>query len=307
MLRGDQVKEFLVERSKHAESGKSSHWEEQLRNFSYSEGEGFKGVQGFGGISKPSLSKNLYHALMQAPYKRQGKELKAFREMLGSVRKIAEKQNRSLDLDILRHAIVAAFCKEKIPDFSGNKVSVVIGDGFGVMSALLLMNTDCKVVSINLSEVLLVDYIYTRGLIADESTALVEQGLDLEEAMGEKDIRLIYVRADNHSLLRNLPIDMVFNIGSMQEMNPPVIEEYFDDIRSCKSKSLYFYCCNRIEKTLPDGTITRFFDYPWQASDEIIVDELCPWQQNYYVSKPPFYRNFEGPVQHRLIRLNNSL
>jgi hypothetical protein len=63
---------------------------------------------------------------------------------------------------------------------------------------------------------------------------------------------------------------------------------------------VYFYCCNRLEKTLPDGTITRFRNYPWKDDDKIIVDELCPWHQYYYSASFPFYHQYDGPVQHRL-------
>lgn len=244
---------------------------------------------------------------MQKPYKRPAKNFKGFKKIYSSAKEIAEKQNRALDLDILRQALTVAVCKEKIAAFPNYKIAVVIGDGYGVLSSLLLLNTGSKVVSVNLREVLLVDYIYTRGLIADNSTVLVQTEADLEKALCEESVRLIYIQADQHVLLRSLAIDMVFNIVSMQEMAPFIINEYFDDIRNCKSKSLYFYCCNRIEKVLPDGTITRFFDYPWQTRDEIIIDELCPWHQYYYTSRPPFYRRFLGPVQHRLVRINNVL
>ena len=80
----------------------------------------------------------------------------------------------------------------------------------------------------------------------------------------------------------------------------------FDDMRNCKNGDLFFYCCSRIEKVMPDGTITRFRDYPWKESDEIIVDGLCPWHQYYYTPTPPFYHRYAGPVQHRLVKLNRN-
>ena len=70
-------------------------------------------------------------------------------------------------------------------------------------------------------------------------------------------------------------------------------------------RTLFFYCCNRELKELNDGAIIDFFKYPWKDSDEIIVDELCPWQKKYYSIKPPFFHNYDGPVRHRLVRLSN--
>jgi hypothetical protein len=66
----------------------------------------------------------------------------------------------------------------------------------------------------------------------------------------------------------------------------------------------HFYCCNREEKTLPDGSIIRFADYPW-GRNSMIIDELCPWYQQYLSSKPPFHRPFDGPTMHRLVKLNS--
>ncbi len=90
----------------------------------------------------------------------------------------------------------------------------------------------------------------------------------------------------------------------MQEMDPLVIAAYFDDLRAIAAqREVVFYCCNRKEKTLPDGTVTRFSAYPWTPSDQILVDELCPWHQHYYALRPPFYRPYDGPIQHRLVTL----
>lgn len=116
---------------------------------------------------------------------------------------------------------------------------------------------------------------------------------------------MIAIQAVHHQLLRQVSLDLVINIASMQEMDPPVIAEYFDDFRAVSVKRpLYFYCCNREGKKLPDGTTVRFVDYPWSISDHILVDELCPWHQKYYTVVPPFYRPFDGPIRHRLVRMS---
>ncbi len=67
---------------------------------------------------------------------------------------------------------------------------------------------------------------------------------------------------------------------------------------------IYFYCCNREEKKLPDGTVISFKKYPWKEHDEVLIDDLCPWHQEYYAFKPPFYRRYDGPIRHRLVKLN---
>jgi hypothetical protein len=88
----------------------------------------------------------------------------------------------------------------------------------------------------------------------------------------------------------------------MQEMNPPVIANYFEYMRGSKAEEKYFYCCNRLEKVLPDGTITKFNEYPWNGC-EILLDEACPWYQGYVDHNYPFYHPFDGVIWHRLVKL----
>ena len=87
-----------------------------------------------------------------------------------------------------------------------------------------------------------------------------------------------------------------------------MINKYFDSMRTSTVES-YFYCVNREEKTLPDGSVIRFNDYPWQASeitDGCSIDDICPWYQEYPSSTPPFWKQFDGPHLHRLIKLNTK-
>ena len=230
--------------------------------------------KGFGGITHGGAITKSYHWLLQLPYKvRFGSYTKLVRA-LRSAKNITSVQNRLVDLDVLRLVFTFVFCVDKIPQFSRKRTSLVIGDGFGTLSSLLYENTSHKIICINLNEVLLVDYFFTRGIIPNEETVLAETVEDLNEAMETERIRFICIRADNHELLKNIPIDIAFNTASMQEMNPHITEQYFNDMRECKRDTLYFNCCNRVEKVLPDGTIAKFSDYPWDSSDEIIVDEL---------------------------------
>ena len=113
--------------------------------------------------------------------------------------------------------------------------------------------------------------------------------------------RGIAIQAMDHQLLRECPANFAVNIASMQVMDPLVIAAYFDDLRSIAgNQKLMFYCCNSEEKALPDGTITRFSDYPWATGDEILADEHCPWHQQYYLFKPPFFMPYDGPIRHSL-------
>ena len=95
--------------------------------------------------------------------------------------------------------------------------------------------------------------------------------------------------------------DIFINIASMQEMDMKQINEYFDLISS-QNQGTVFYCCNRISKRLPDDSVINFFKYNW-GELEVLIDELCPWHQKFPIIRPPFIRNFDGPIQHRLVKV----
>ena len=118
-----------------------------------------------------------------------------------------------------------------------------------------------------------------------------------------KDHSMIVLEAEKCELINKLPISLFINIASMQEMDMPVIQKYFEYMRTSTVES-YFYCCNREEKTLFDGSVIRFSDYPWDEEERIIIDEPCPWYQQYPSNCPPFWHDFDGTHLHRLIKLN---
>ena len=180
----------------------------------------------------------------------------------------------------------------------------VIGDGFGMFSALMLAAVPgLRVVIVNLKKTLFVDLLYLGKAVDPAAIGLVTGKTGLDLAISDPSIRAIAIRADDSRLLRYLPAKLVVNIASMREMEPPVIDGYFNALRAMPSEQVVFYCCNREEKILPDGTTVRFADYPWRPADRIIDDGLCPWHQRYYSWRPPFFHPYDGPTRHRLARL----
>lgn len=305
MITGTDIRSYLVTHLTSLEKGRSSHWQFYLKDFSYNELTGTTGLYGVEGMThRGGRLKSYYHWLLQAPFKLLFGHYTRLRAVLKSANAIALTHNRLIDLSVLRQVFTFVFCEKMVPSFQEKKISLVIGDGFGTLSSLLYANTHHKIICVNLNQVLLVDFLCTRGIISDDETVLVETAEDMKNAVISETTRFICLRADNSELLTHAPIDVAFNVASMQEMNPETIGQYFNSMRDCTSDSLYFYCCNRIEKVLPDNTIVAFNDYPWNHSDEILVDELCPWHQYFYTGfKPPFYYKYGGPIQHRLAKI----
>jgi hypothetical protein len=310
---GTAAIDFLAAELDQIDPGESSHWVKYHSSFQYT-GAGFRGLQGFGGFSKPRGNLlNFIETLLQLKFRAlaEGKEFSVLDSLAAE---IAESQNRNYDLDLLRQVLTLSFLRHRLPDLFETEggVGCVIGDGFASMTSLLLAsNSASKVILVNLNKTLLVDLWYLRLWMGDElfdtNVDLVGDEDDLHCAL-EKPInrsddigQVIAIRAVDHALIRKSPIDLVINIASMQEMDPSVISGYFMDLRKSSSRRpLYFYCCNRDEKILPDGATTRFYEYPWAADDQILVDELCPWHKYYYSFKPPFFRSYDGTHPHRL-------
>ena len=90
------------------------------------------------------------------------------------------------------------------------------------------------------------------------------------------------------------------------EMEPAVTAAYFDVLRRGPAGRTAFYCCNIVEKVWADGTVIRFYEYPWDEDDELLVDGKCPWDQYVYRKTPPFYYKRKKPTLHRLAYLKKT-
>lgn len=125
----------------------------------------------------------------------------------------------------------------------------------------------------------------------------------------------VFFVAPQHAELIPENIDCAVNVASMGEMSKSSISSYFRFLRSRSSSGSRFYCVNRLQKELPDGEITRFYDYPWGKDDDIFIDGPCPYFTHYLESttapngprllgvRVPFINYFDGALAHRLAHL----
>jgi hypothetical protein len=284
----------------------SSHWTEMHRNFRYGPA-GFSGLVGFGDYAPPkSVLHRLVHHIFQIPFRRMGRGFSTFPVEYRNIKTIAARQNRQLNVDMLRQALSLALLRQKIGD-EPFRQTIVIGDGFGTMAALILLGIQkTKVVLVNLTKTLLVDLVYLQRALPQCGFALVRTPADYSAALENPGIVAVAVEAVNAELLKNSCIPVCINIASMQEMNPSVTAAYFRHMREAPGAETVFYCCNRLEKEFPDGTVVRFHDYPWRQDDETLVNEACPWHQFFYQPIPPFYRPYDGTVWHQLSILRKA-
>jgi hypothetical protein len=299
----------LLESSRNEQEATSSHWEEMHRNFEYKDGN-FSGLYGFGDFIPPQTGLTyLAHRLLQIPYRFLGQKFVRFREFDRLVVEICKRQNRFYDLDFLRQSLTLAWLTSKLHDgFWTDKIILIIGDGFGSFASLLLAaHQQVRVITVNLSKTLLVDLAYTQIGLPEIKPVLVTDEEGMKHALAKKENRLIALSASKSDLIKELEIDLAVNIASMQEMDEAIIQQYFEIIRSSKSPNIYFYCCNREEKILPDGSVIKFNEYPWLDDDIILEDEVPQWHKKLYTLRPPFYKNYDGLHRHRLTKIARNI
>lgn len=310
ILKGEKIFSYLArEVRENDDPSESSHWKKFHANFQFT-GDGFKGLSGFGGCVPPYKGfKKFWHSIMQKPFISIGKHYARFHEINELAKVIVNKQVRAYDLDVLRQVISLSMLFDKTDNVNHN--SLVIGDGFASMTSLIQFSRFSKnTILINLTKTLIVDLWYLRMALGieefDEKVVLITSSKDLEKYTFDKGM-VIAIEAKNQDLIKEFEIGVAINIASMQEMNINIVKKYVSDMRLTKrakdKESLLFYCCNRVEKRMPGGEISRIDDYGWLEEDEFVFDELCPWHQKFYSRTPPFYHKYDGPTQHRLVKL----
>ena len=302
----DAIKEVL-RRFNSDDLAASSHWRNMHSTFSVSNNGTISGMRGFGGFYlRSNMIMRLAHFILGRGMVKLGAKFKSFPQVFYWAKEICKKQHRIVDQDMLRQVITLSYLidsKIPIPLDSEETIVLVIGDGWGSFSSLLLKSTSSRVILINLNKTLLADLININEGLNEISLCFIDSIQGLKSALSDPSIRLISLSAENYKLLASANISLAINIASMQEMTYESILGYFDVMRNCPSEMLYFYCCNRERKTLPDGTLIEFAKYGWSDTDFIVDSGVCDWHQKYYTSKPPFFRQFDGVHIHRLARL----
>lgn len=306
--KGSKAINYLAEKHHLEDSQASSHWQEYHRDFSFGD-QGFGGLRGFGGNGSRKLG--FLHSIMQRRFREMGWNFDSYESFFNLAQNIVRSQQRVLDLDVLRNVLSLSLLSQEAPQAFGIDRAVCdIGDGFGIATALLVASERVKqVVLVNLTKTLMVDLHYLRSYMGekfeDEVVLLCDGEASTDEVALCCDAKVVAIEAENCDLLLRRPVDLFINIASMQEMNPSTINHYFELIReNAAVRSTLFYCANRQHKILPDGTDVIFDNYPWDPLDDIILEGLVPWHQEYYRFLPPVFRPYDGPIKHRLSQMS---
>lgn len=281
----DIIIKKLINNIRNSNQNKSSYWQKYLpiqgnylNEFEHSN---------FGSYTNKKYIKNLFHNLLARII--YGNDI--FKtETYKNFKKYFDKIDRHIDNDTIRHI----FTFEKLKKFTNPKTICIIGDGKinGVLGAHLTF-PKAKLFSLNLSEVLINDYIILKKIdFFKNSTKLVDQ-----INFSAKSAKLTLIPSNFYKFLLNKNIELFINIASFQEMKKSEIAKYFKIIKKNKSK---LYCCNREYKKLPGGEKVYFKNYQFSNS-KIIFWENCTWSKKFYSLKPPFVHMYDGNIKHCLV------
>lgn len=307
MITNDEVISRLIEVSEEPEHTRSGYWSSRFDDVKFDQGRVVSGIGPEGHLPQRPLPKQIAHYILQSHYRRMGSHFPQFKAFLKSGRDLAKRRKSQFDLTMLRHVLTLAQISNHVLWDRITDPIVVIGDGHGSMGSLIsLCFPSSKVVQINLTKSLLLDMVHTRSGLPYMKISLAEDVAGYLSSLADPDVRTIAVRADDAPWLGQAPIGLAINTASMGEMDPPVIAAYFDALRSAPNPATLFYCSNRVEKISSDGFPIRFDEYPWSDDDDHLVDEMCPWHQSFYSLRWPFYRNYNGPIRHRLSWLSKT-
>ena len=162
MLKGDEAISALMSLADKPERDRSSYWDLQVKKFHLSQDGALKGGTVLGNVSgKRNFPRQAALWCLQTPLRLMGRKYRHFAEYANLGRAIAARQERLYTEDILRQALSLAAIREHPAWDNDRDLSVVIGDGLGVMASLVLMSRPGgKVVLVNLTKPLLADLIY---------------------------------------------------------------------------------------------------------------------------------------------------
>ena len=309
MLFDEDILVALEKAADKSERTRSSFWETELEDFSFTAKGEMTGLICVGSISKKySQIHKASHWLLQWPYLYIVRKSQNFGECYDLAKFIAEGQERAVTLDMVRQTLGLAVIKDNLDVKGLEGINLVIGDGYGVMTSLLKLSySETKIVTVNLTTPLLMDLVYARKAIPSLRIALPRNQVEMMDALNQNDIDVIAIQADNSKLIAEANVGLAVALHSMQEMTNSVIKSYFDLLRGNKNDRTAFYCSNRIHKQLYDGEEIKFFDFPWSPNDTVLFDEVCRWDNFEYEPRPPFWFRNPNQKQHRLVILEKLI
>ncbi len=297
----------------------SSHWRYYSKFFDvqFDDKKRVKGITGvgFGQCKWNSFSHRVLDEICILSYLIQLPGRSEIYQLKRKAGRICRKMDLDPTFDVFRqvcslHLLSSYITTETI---MGKLLILIIGDGYGVLSALLKERyPEATIILADLGKTLLVQALNLQRAYPQMSHELISAADENTEA------DFLYCPADAITKLEKLRFNVAVNIASMQEMNANTIKAYFELLRKSMQENNIFYCCNRQSKTLVDGEKSEIHCYPWSLNDIVLLDEYCPWQK-YFVSRAksengptflniriPFINYYDGKTIHKIVVIDKD-
>ena len=285
----DKILNLLNSRIQNTKKNKSSSYEKYLKNVDY---KNIYSQFATGGFQKKSFLRNFFNFFFsRLIFKFSIFSSKNFKKLM----QINNKLNVALNVNMIWHAIIVNILKKKTKP----KTICVIGDGKANFILNALINfTNIKIYSINLTEVLINDY-----LILKKSQILKKNKIEVISNINQKinyKKKLFLIPANHKNIINKVKIDLFVSIECFQELNNSEQKKYLKIIS--KQKNALFYFLERESKVLPGGEKNLFKNY-FPENCKIIFNKQASFTNIFYNSKFPFIHSQTKSKRHALVKL----
>jgi hypothetical protein len=299
----------VIDRDPLPEKHTSSHWLALGRHVQVGVESGQLMLKGYGfGSYEKGLREWLEGVIGRWSYRDVARRYRYSSDTQSMARRLSLDLGIGYSQDAWRQGVILSVLRDHFEDHGLTPRSfAIIGDGNGFLGGLIRRTIpNARIYSIDLPKMLIFQ---AQTYLRSDPNSRLSFGVSGDGVS-------LVVPGDAETLPDQ--IDCAINTASMAEMKLKNIEDYFKLLRSRSSDGSRFYCVNRLKNTHPDGTVVEFESYPWDSSDEVFVDELCPYWTHYCSISlrrnlpktpgmwTPFLKPYAGPLIHRLVRLTKN-
>ena len=285
----DKILNSLNSKIQSTNKNKSSSYKMYLKNIDY---ENIYSQFATGGFQKKNLFRNFFNFFFsRLIFKSSIFSSKSFKKLI----LINNRLNVTLNVNMIWHVIILNILKKK----TRPKTICVIGDGKSNFIINALINfPNVKIYSINLTEVLINDY-----LILKKSRILKKNKIcvisNINQTIDYKK-KIFLIPANLKNIINKVKIDLFVSIECLQELNISEQKKYLRIIS--KQKNAFFYLLEREIKTLPGGEKNLFKNF-FPKNCKIIFNKQASFSNTFYNTKFPFIHYQTKNKRHALVKL----
>ena len=260
-------------------------------------------------IYRPHPVTRFFKLLDRISYRPVTQRLQSYPPVWKTAKRLVRDLSAGLTFNVFKSAAALALLLDHWQEHRlSPRTFLLIGDGAGFLGALLRrLIPSARIYSVDLPRMLLIQAgTYQKADPAVEFSISPEAVVDQVTFVFPEELERIPER-----------IDCAVSIASMQEMTTQSIASYFAFLRRQNSgPGSIFYCVSRQRKVLPAGEVSEFSAYPWSPHDTLFIDGECPYYTHFFSHETsergpkvfglrvPFLNFFDGPMNHRLVRLS---